>query len=129
MGWSNIFIHKTEKHHELSSDKKVLIADNFNEFYEAIKQKRLVEMKYLYKGESITRTCVPFDYGMFRKRPYRECFHAKTIGVRGGDYTLHLEPSDVESIKMLEESFNPKDYVKWSSPYRWRLPRNWGEYS
>ena len=129
MGKSEFFVHITEALHRLSVEEKKNLSVCFYTFYKAIHERKLINITYCEYGNQYTRKCVPFDYGIFRKYPYKTCFHGVTVGVEGGDYNLHILPQNVLKVKILDETFNPAKYVTWSKPYKWRIPRDWGEFS
>ena len=124
-----MFIHRIDKHHKLSKDEKANIAKAFDEFYSAIRDKHFVKIKYRVIDGEYEKDCIPFDYGIYRKRPYNVCFHARTVNVEDGDYTLHIQPSDIIEIKKIDKQFNPSDYIDWEPPFKWYIPRDWGNFS
>lgn len=42
-------------------------------------------------------------------------------------HTLSLNPEQISGIEMLEETFEPSEFITW--PTNWIVPRDWGQYS
>lgn len=101
---------------------------NHEKFLQAIQEKKIVLIKkHTEEKGIIERRCVPYDYA---------------VGKRFKDnikryWTWHIEtkhPSpvkseDIISIEILDEYFDPADYINWNPPYDWEIQRNWGIYS
>ncbi|WP_373897812.1 hypothetical protein ACER0A_010775 [Haloimpatiens sp. FM7315] len=99
-------------------------------FIQAINQKKLVLLKFdSYEKGIISRTCVPFDFGPSRRyRDGQDRYHFYDLDSPSSNHNLSILPSQILDIKILDESFEPKNYVTWS-PIRWFLKRDWGAYS
>lgn len=102
----------------------------YQKFIQAINQKKLVLLKFdSYEKGIISRMCVPFDFGPSRRyRDGEDRYHFYDLDSPSSNHNLSILPSQILDIKILDGSFEPKDYVTWS-PIRWFLKRDWGEYS
>lgn len=43
------------------------------------------------------------------------------------NHTLGLSPDQVRNIEVLDDQFDPGEFVRWSPA--WVIPRDWGQYS
>jgi hypothetical protein len=99
-------------------------------FIGAIHARRKVRIKFFSKedGTYITRVCAPMDYGPSKRAlDFRNKFHV--WGYESGDKPnpLALDGSHIEEISVLDETFNPAEFVTWdlkASP--WIVKRDWG---
>lgn len=100
-----------------------------NTFINAIYQKKLVELTFRDSDGSVkTRTCVPFDYGpSSRSKDKSDRYHFWDINSPDGSHNLSLLPNFVINIIILEEYFEPSEYVRWTP--KWHFARDWGRYS
>ena len=98
-------------------------------FLEAIQKKKIVIVKVNSKEKGmITRKCIPFDFGVSRKfKDGLERYHFYDLDSPEGEHNLSITPNQLISIEITLESFEPKDYVKWTP--NWFIKRDWGEYS
>lgn len=101
------------------------------QFLKAIHEKRVLSVKLISdeKG-TITRKCIPFDFGPSRK--YKDGlnrYHFWDLDSPDGSHNLSILPERLLEIEILDETFNPEDFVKWRKPYNWFVKRNWGEFS
>lgn len=104
----------------------------FELFLEGIHQKILVRVTFLSKEKGvITRICVPFDCGPSRKyksKNYR--YHFYDLDSPDGKHNLSILPSQIIELELMEEHFEPGDYVHWDTKESpWFIPRDWGMYS
>lgn len=101
-----------------------------DDFLAAIHSKKLVECTFdsIDEGRK-TRICVPFDYGPWRRNmsPNPDRFHFYDLDSPDGKHNLSILPNQVISLKILNQDFEPGDYIKWSP--NWFISRDWGEYS
>ena len=80
-------------------------------------------------GIIIIRKCIPFDFG-----PSSRCndelnrFHFWDLDSPDGSHNLSIHPEQLLEIKILDERFDPKDYVTWK-PTNWVVKRDWGAFS
>ncbi len=101
-----------------------------NIFINAIKQKKKIEITFDSDSKGIiTRVCIPFDYGPSRRKLYSnvEKYHMCDLSSPDGAHVLSILPRQLISIKILEELFDPADFVTWEP--NWFILRDWGEYS
>lgn len=100
-------------------------------FLEAINKTLKVRVTFDSKEKGvITRTCIPFDFGPSQKIDAidkTEKYHLLDLDSPDGPHNLPLNVEQVLSMEILNESFDPADYVKWTP--RWIYKRNWGMYS
>ena len=102
-------------------------------FIEAIHARKKVRIRFFSKGGGtyITRTCAPMDYGRSRTAlDFRNKFHI--LDCESGDKPnpIALDRSHIEELLVLEEMFNPAEFVTWDltvSP--WLVKRDWGTQS
>lgn len=103
------------------------------EFLRAIDNKLKVKVTFNAKEEDkgqITRLCIPFDFGPSQKVDAidkSEKYHLYDLDSPDGPHNLPLNPDQIVHLEVLNESFNPVDYIKW--PPKWIYKRNWGIYS
>ncbi|MFZ1288513.1 MAG: hypothetical protein WAR79_00360 [Melioribacteraceae bacterium] len=98
-------------------------------FIEAIHNKKLISIKMNSKEKGIIqRICVPFDFGPGKR--YKDGinrFHVLDLDSPDGKHNLGILPTQLIDLEILDESFEPGDYVTWKT--NWIVPRDWGEYS
>ncbi len=86
-----------------------------------------IQCNSIEKG-MIERTCVPFDHGPSKK--YKDGlsrFHFYTLDSPEGPHNLSILEDQLTTIEILETSFEPGDYVKWTP--QWTITRDWGLFS
>ncbi len=98
-------------------------------FIEAIQSKNLIEITWQSKEKGvITRNCIPYDFGVSHRKGAsltQKYIHAWDISSPTGvPHNIQIIPSAVKDIVVLNEKFDPNEYVKWY-PTRWEIPRNW----
>jgi hypothetical protein len=98
-------------------------------FIEAIHNKRFVSIiADTYEKGIIERKCIPFDFGpSSRIKDGQNRYHFWDLNSPDGPHNLPLLPVQLLKLKILEEHFDPKDYVYWKP--NWHIQRDWGEYS
>lgn len=96
-------------------------------FLDAIHQKKLVTVIFNSKEKGIiTRKCVPFDFGPSKKDKSKvDKFHFWNID---SNHNLPVLPEQLINMEILNEEFNPADYIKNWIP-EWNIKRDWGKYS
>lgn len=105
------------------------------EFIAAIRAKRKLSVTFHSKedGASITRVCAPMDYGPSRRfKDGIDRFHVWDYFPDGGKkpHPIPIEPSQVISLVVLDENFDPAEFVSWSTTQSpWHIPRDWGQHS
>ncbi len=98
-------------------------------FVQAINEIKLVKVVFdSYEKGRITRVCVPFDYGPSRRyKDEKNRYHFYDLDSPSSNHNLSILPEQLINIEILNESFTPADYVKWTP--KWFLKRDWGLYS
>lgn len=100
-------------------------------FVDAIHSKSKVRLTFFSKEDKslLVRICAPMDYGPSRRAvaDKSDRFHFWDYESDTKNHTLSLLPSQIESIEMLGENFDPADFVTW--PPNWFVARDWGAYS
>lgn len=103
------------------------------EFIQAIRDRRKVRLFFYSKedGGNLIRVCAPMDYGPSRRaRVKNDRYHLWDYDSDAQRHSLSLNPEQVLSIEVLEDTFDPSEFVTWntkSSP--WFISRDWGQYS
>ncbi|MFZ3053338.1 MAG: hypothetical protein WA099_08005 [Sulfuricurvum sp.] len=100
-------------------------------FLRGIHEKRYLFVDFVAKedGQLRKRKCVPFDYGESRKyRDGKDRFHFYDLDSPDGKHNLSLLPEQIQKLDVLNDVFNPADYVTWT-PINWIVKRNWGDCS
>ena len=104
-----------------------------NEFIAAIHSKKKVVLTFYSKEDNsqLIRTCAPMDYGPSRRAHNKsDRFHLWDYDSDTQRHTLSLLPEQVISIKATEETFDPAEFITWStSESPWFVTRDWGKYS
>lgn len=98
-------------------------------FLKAIHEKCIIsiDVNSVEKGV-ITRTCVPYDFGPSRKfRDGQNRYHFYDLDSPEGSHNLSILPDQLLKIKILDNHFDPKDYINWSP--KWFVKRDWGPFS
>lgn len=99
-------------------------------FLQAIQEKKQIEITFNSKSKGvITRICIPFDYGPSRRnlKVNPDRYHAYDLNSPDGRHTISLLPEQIIRITLLEDSFEPADYITWNP--NWFVERDWGKYS
>lgn len=99
-------------------------------FISAIHSKNKIRLTFNSKedGHALTRICAPMDFApSSRAHNKSDRFHSWDYESDTRNHTLSLLPEQVISIEVLPETFNPADFVTWST--KWVIQRDWGQYS
>lgn len=81
-----------------------------------------------YEKGHIVRKCVCFDYGPSRKyKDGLDRYHFFDLDSPDGKHNLSILPSQVISVTLTNENFEPSTYVTWTP--NWFVKRDWGVYS
>ncbi|CAH0435218.1 hypothetical protein CQ395_17020 [Clostridium neonatale] len=101
-----------------------------NNFVQTINNKKIVKVVFDSNEKGIiTRNCIPFDFGPSRRyRDGKDRYHFYDLDSPPGNYNLSILPSQILSIDIMEEGFDPAQCVTWT-PIKWLLARDWGLYS
>lgn len=100
-------------------------------FITALVGKTKVRLTFFSKedGDTLVRTCAPMDYGPSRRaRDKSNRYHFWDYDSDQARHTLSLIANQITSIELLDEHFDPAEFVTWS-PVDWFYPRDWGAYS
>lgn len=102
----------------------------YQDFLKAINEKLLVRVvvNSPQKGMML-RKCVPLDYDGPRQS-YQDGlnqYHFYDLESHDGQHHLSVDSVQVVGIKLLDEHFDPAEYV--SGTPEWKIARNWGIYS
>ena len=103
---------------------------NYNVFLQAITEKKKILVRFQSKEKGmVQRLCIPFDFGPSHRNlkinPDR--YHFYDLNSPDGKHTLSILPEQLIEIELLEENFNPADYITWNT--NWFIKRDWGIYS
>lgn len=103
------------------------------QFIQAIRDKRKIRITFYSKEDVnfLTRKCAPMDYGPSRHAKLKnERFHLWDYESDTQTHTLSLNPNQISSLEVLEETFDPSEFITWNTKKSpWSLKRNWGIYS
>lgn len=97
---------------------------------QGIREKRFVKIcADTYSKGEIKRKAVPFDYGPIQsgKRAGEISFNFFDVDSPSGPHTFSPTPENLLEIELLDETFDPADYITWDT--NWHIARDWGEYS
>jgi len=76
----------------------------------------------------VIRICAPMDYGPSRRaKDKSDRFHMWDYESDTEQHVLSLKPDQISDIEILEETFEPSEFVTWQTD--WIVPRDWGQYS
>jgi len=102
-------------------------------FIQAIREKRRVKISFYSKEDQslLIRKCAPMDYGPSRRASQQnDRFHVWDYESDTQKHTLSLNPEQVSNIEVLDETFEPSEFVTWDTKQsKWFVPRDWGQYS
>jgi len=99
-------------------------------FIEAIHNKRKTRVTFYSKEDNgvVVRICAPMDYGASKRaKDKSNRFHMWDYESDKKQHTLSLKPEQIQNIEALDESFEPSEFVTWSTD--WIIPRDWGKCS
>lgn len=79
-------------------------------------------------GAPLSRVCAPMDFGPSRRAHNKDDrFHSWDYESDQKNHVLSLLPSQVISIEVLDDQFDPSEFVTWQPD--WFVTRNWGAHS
>lgn len=79
-------------------------------------------------GHNLTRLCAPMDYASSsRAKDKTPRFHFWDFESDTKNHTLSLLDSQIISIEPTNISFNPSEFITWST--NWTIKRDWGVFS
>lgn len=99
-------------------------------FIQAIHSKMKIRLVFFSKedNQQIVRKCAPMDFGPSRRaRDKNDRFHLWDYESDKFNHVLSLLPMQVVQMDVLDEIFDPVEFVKWdtrNSP--WFVKRDWG---
>ena len=103
---------------------------HYDTFIQAIHDKKIVNLRFdSYEKWIIERKCIPFDFWPSRRNitPNPDRFHFYDLNSPDGKHNLSIVPDQVIQLEILDEDFDPANYVKWTP--NWFIERDWGIYS
>lgn len=103
------------------------------DFIKAIHDKKKVQLTFFSKddGHSLVRLCAPMDFGPSRRASDKsDRYHLWDYESDTRNHVLSLLPSQIQSILVTDESFEPSDFITWDiSKSPWFTDRDWGQHS
>ncbi len=93
-------------------------------FIQALKSKNKVKIAFYSQADrqTLVRICAPLDYGPGKSAKDRsDHFHVWAYEDVGGANLLNLDPEQVRRLEILDEEFDPADFI-------WFLSRDWGQH-
>lgn len=92
----------------------------------------MVLVTVITKGsKELVRKCAPLDIAPSRRATIKYYkFHLWDFDSIPKPHTLSLHPQQIINMEILEEEFNPADFISWdttTSP--WSVARDWGDLS
>jgi len=99
-------------------------------FLHAITNKKVIELTFNSNEKGvITGKCIPFDFGPSRRnlKINPDIYHFYDLNSPEGKHTLSILPEQVIKVNLLDEDFDPADYITWTP--NWFIQRDWGIYS
>ncbi len=96
-------------------------------FLQGIHEKKYLLVDFIAKEDGLLRNrkCVPFDYGESRRyKDTEDRFHFLDLNSPSGSHTLSILPEQVKRIELVNEVFEPSEYVTWNP--NWIVSRDWG---
>jgi len=100
------------------------------DFINAIRGKNKVKLTFYSKEDNsvLKRTCAPMDYGPSRRSHDKsDRYHLWDYDSDQDWHTLSLLPEQIVSIDVLDETFDPAEFITWDT--EWFIARDWGDYS
>lgn len=99
-------------------------------FIKSIHSKNKIKITFYSKedGCNLVRTCAPMDYGPSRRAKLKNNrFHLWDYESDTQKHTLSLNPDQISRLEVLEETFNPSEFITWDTKQSpWFVKRNWG---
>lgn len=102
----------------------------YEEFIDAIHNKKKIRVTFYSKKDEtyVTRLCAPMDFGPHARFPDKgDRYHIWDYEGSSGPHQAPLDPEQIQSIDVLDEEFDPSEFVTWET--NWFIPRDWGPYS
>ncbi|MBI5566088.1 MAG: hypothetical protein HY870_14425 [Chloroflexi bacterium] len=91
-------------------------------FIQAIHEKHKVRVTFQLEGDRqpFSRVCAPLDFGP-GKVDHSDHLHVWADEGASGGQLLSLKPEQVRRVDILDDEFDPADFV-------WFLSRDWGQH-
>lgn len=99
-------------------------------FLEGIHDKKYLSVDFVAKKDGLLRSrkCVPLDYCESQIcKDGLDRYHFLDLDSPKGKHPLAILPEQIQNITIINESFSPTDYIKWTP--RWMIKRDWGLHS
>ena len=99
---------------------------------EGIQKKQMVMVRFNARdGQILLRKCAPLDYAISKRaKTPRFKFHFWDFDSSIKNHLLSLDLEQIIEVDIMEESFNPEDFVTWNTAKSpWFIARDWGIYS
>ncbi len=93
-------------------------------FMQALQSKNKIKITFYspVDRQTLVRICAPLDYGPGKGPNDRsDRFHVWADESVSGAHLLSLNPEQVRRLEILDEEFDPADFV-------WFLARDWGQH-
>jgi hypothetical protein len=100
-------------------------------FITALESRQKLSLRFFSKedGHPLTSKCAPLDYGPSRRtKDKSDRYHFWDYESDEEPHQLSLLPSQIISMELLGEPFEPEEVVTWT-PVLWFYPREWGPQS
>ena len=101
-----------------------------DKFISAIHSKNKLKVIFLSKedGRHINRTCAPMDFApSTQAKDKSNRFHFWDYNSDTESHTLSLLQEQIVSLEILDEHFEPKEFVTWKT--KWGIKRDWAAHS
>jgi len=105
--------------------------EKFLAFAGAIQSKQVIEVTFVAKNrQQVTRRCIPLDFAP-SERDSRKAFkyHMWSLDSTPKHHIVSLTSEQIIQLKVLEEIFDPKNFISWTRKWGWTIGRDWGELS
>lgn len=102
---------------------------HYDIFVASIHNKNTIKVIFDSKEKGIIeRKCIPFDFGPSRRyKDGLDRLHMYDLDSPDGKHNLSILPDQLLELEILEELFNPGDFVTWAP--NWIIVRDWGVHS
>ncbi len=101
-------------------------------FISALAERKFVVITFnsIEKG-IITRKCVPMDYGpLNRSTKADEFYHVLDLESPSGKiHPIAIREENMIALQILNEKFEPEEYVTWEIKNPWHVARDWEQFS
>lgn len=106
----------------------ILNKEHYSLFVQAINEKKKIKMlKKDKSGNIVEKHYAPLDFAVMKKTNDNiERYFSYNIN---DNHPSRTRQEDVIEIIVLNETFNPADYIDWNGPYDWEIKRDWWIYS